>query len=110
MSVGCTTSRTSGSSYRVKSPCTITSRAAAHCNSCVPGANSLRQQGIGIDGIALPPRTIRAETCNREVQVRRILGRVAGTSDISEQLPARHGLVFGEPGDVVIEVRVVVRE
>src|SRR5678815_1074466 len=47
---------------------TITTPRAADCKSSVLFFNSLREQGIRIDRIALPPRPIRAEACNCEME------------------------------------------
>src|SRR5678815_2357818 len=72
--------------------------------------NSLREQRIWIDRIALPPRPVRAETCNCEMQMRSDFRRVAGAAHVAEQLPAPHGLVFCEPRCVVVKMRVVMRK
>src|SRR3954468_18594697 len=110
MSVGCTTNRSSCTVIGRKRLCTITRAGAADCNSCVLFGNLLGEQGIGIDRIALPPRTIRVETCNREMEVRRILGCVSGAADISQQLPAANRLMLGDPRRVPVEVGVVIRK
>src|SRR5687768_769003 len=83
-------------------------RATAHRH---PGPLVLpeRPQRIGVDGRSLPPFLVRGQLEDREVQVRRAGGSVAGRPDIADTVALLEDPALRQPLGVAVEVGVVVR-
>src|SRR5690606_19334748 len=73
------------------------------------GRPGTRQQGIRIDRRAFPPALLRAEQENREMQVWRTVGGIAGTAHIADHLALLHLVALLQPGGIAVQVGVVVR-
>jgi hypothetical protein len=54
----------------------------------------------------LPPLLLFREPEDREVQVGRTFGRVAGSADVAEHLPALNVIALLEPVSVALEIGV----
>src|SRR6266568_9251617 len=65
------------------------------------------QDGIRIDWGALPPFFVRTQFEDREVEVWRLAGRIAGRPHITDDVALLHRHAFPQPIGVMVEVRVI---
>src|SRR5438309_1830443 len=82
--------------------------AIVHCRHRPGSTRRFGEQRVGVDRRAPPPLLLGAELEDREMQVRRFDGGVAGAADIADRVAGLQGLALAQGFGIAVEVGVVV--